>query len=230
MRIAPGLSRIKEMTLDLLFPPHCLGCGVGGSFLCSSCQEALPRLNPPYCERCGLPVAEGDLCATCQVSPPALDGLRSPFLFQGVVRQAIHCLKYQNLRAVAWPLGQLLGECLRVYPLPVEVLVPVPLHPKRLRQRGYNQSALLARATGLPVVEGLIRLRDTPPQARTATSQERQDNVRGAFACRHRGLRGRQILLVDDVCTTGATMEACALALKEAGAASVWGLALAREI
>jgi len=119
--------------------------------------------------------------------------------------------------------------------MPGEILVPVPLHQKRLRERGYNQSSLLARELGklinLPAVDDcLIRQRHAPPQARTSTVGERQSNVAGAFACRNYRLQDKQILLVDDVSTSGATLDACAGALKAAGATSVWGLVLAREI
>ena len=112
--------------------------------------------------------------------------------------------------------------------------MPVPLHPKRLRERGYNQASLLAkklsRLGGLPVVEDtLIRVRDALPQARTRSAIERRQNVQDAFVC-HQGLEGKQVLLIDDVCTTGATLDACAIALKAAGAGSVWGLTVAREM
>jgi ComF family protein len=134
---------------------------------------------------------------------------------------------------MADPLGQLLAEFLRSYPLPGEVLIPVPLHPKRLRERGYNQAALLAREVsklnGLPVDERLLlRQRDTITQARTTSSLERRSNVYDAFICQQ-GLHGERILLIDDVCTTGATLDSCAAALKAAGAGSVWGLTVATE-
>lgn len=133
----------------------------------------------------------------------------------------------------AVPLGQMLADFLRSQPLPGDVLMPVPLYRKRLRERGYNQASLLAteigKHTGQPVAEAsLVRLRDTLSQARTASAAERRENVRGAFGCRER-LRGHSILLVDDVCTTGATLDACATALKASGAGSVWGLTVARE-
>jgi ComF family protein len=151
------------------------------------------------------------------------------------MRQAIHQLKYRNLRAIAEPLAELLNDYLATYPIPGEVLVPVPLHQKRLRERGYNQSSLLAKALGkltnLPVVEDcLIRQRHAPPQARSTTVEERRSNVAGAFACRDHRLQDKQILLIDDVSTSGATLDACAAALKATGATSVWGLVLAREI
>jgi len=155
--------------------------------------------------------------------------------FDGVVRQAIYQLKYKNLRALAAPLARLLNDYLITNPVPGEILVPVPLHRQRLRERGYNQSSLLvrelAKLTSLPVVDDcLIRERHAPPQARTATVGERQSNVADAFACRDQRLRGRQVLLIDDVSTSGATLNACATALKTVGAISVWGLVLAREI
>jgi ComF family protein len=158
------------------------------------------------------------------------------FLFQGTVRQAILQLKYKHLKALATPLGELLNEYLSSHPLKGEVLVlvPVPLHPKRLRERGYNQASLLAqelgKLTGLPVVEDmLIRVQDSVPQARTKSAVERRHNVQGVFTC-PKSLKGKQILLVDDVCTTGATLDACAIALKAAGVGSVWGLTVAREM
>jgi len=151
------------------------------------------------------------------------------------MRQAIHQLKYQNLRALAVPLAKLLKDYIVANSIPGEVLVPVPLHQKRLRERGYNQSSLLARGLGkltnLPVVgDCLIRQRHALPQARTTTVDERRSNVASAFICCDDKLRDRQILLIDDVSTSGATLDACAAALKAAGATSVWGLVLAREI
>jgi ComF family protein len=120
-------------------------------------------------------------------------------------------------------------------PVHGEVLVPVPLHLRRLRERGYNQSSLLAGELGkliaLPVIDdSLCRLKDSLPQARTTTVEERRRNVANAFACRDEKLSGRSVILIDDVCTSGATLESCAVALKAAGAVSVWGLTLAREI
>ena len=151
------------------------------------------------------------------------------------MRQAIHQLKYQNLRALVVPLARLLQDYLIVNPVPAEILVPVPLHQKRLRERGYNQSSLLARALGkltnLPIVDDcLSRKRHTPPQARTATVAERRRNTANAFICGDDRLRGKKVLLIDDVATSGATLDACAAALKASGATSVWGLVMAREI
>ncbi|MFC1980427.1 ComF family protein [Chloroflexota bacterium] len=162
-------------------------------------------------------------------------GILCSLRLDGLIRQIIHQLKYRNLRAVAVSLAQLMRDYLVANPVPGEVLVPVPLHQKRLRERGYNQSSLLARELGkligLPVVDDcLIRQTHALPQARTSNIDERKSNVADAFICHDHRLQGRQVLLIDDVSTSGATLDACAATLKAAGATSVWGLALAREI
>jgi len=203
--------------------------------LCSACSQTLPRLLPPLCPRCGLPQPNGLLCADCRQTKTALDGIRAPFRYEGLVRQAVLHLKYHNLSAAARPLAGLMADYLSANPLPGDVLVPVPLHPKRLRERGYNQAELLAkelgRRTGLPVAAGcLVRTRYVSAQVRTSTVEERRRNVAGAFACRDGKLAGKAVILVDDVSTSGATFGAGARALKEAGAAAVWGLSLAREV
>ncbi len=231
----PQLAKLKGVALDLLFPRWCIGCGREGDFLCQSCRQLLPRIMPPLCPRCGRPQPSGILCSSCVGWQAEIDGIRSPFRFDGVIRQSIHQLKYRNLRALAQPLVKLLQDYLVANPVPGEVLVPVPLHQKRLKERGYNQSRLLARELGklinLPVVDDcLARQRHDPPQARTSHIEDRWFNVAGAFICRDQKLRDKRVLLIDDVCTSGATLDACAVALKEAGATMVWGLVLAREI
>ena len=190
---------------------------------------------PPICPKCGRPQSSGILCPDCVGWQAAIDGIRSPFRFEGAMREAIHKLKYQNLRALAVPLAGMLHEYLIASPLDIDVLVPVPLHRKRLRERGYNQARLLAKELGklinIPAVDDvLIRLRHTPPQARTANIEERTHNIADAFACRGNGLRDRHVLLLDDVATSGTTLDACATVLKASGVDSVWGLVMAREI
>ena len=231
----PQLAKLKGMALNLFFPQRCVGCGEESNFICPSCRSSLPRIVPPLCPRCGKPQPDGTLCPGCIGWRAEIDGIRSPFRFDGVMRQSIHQLKYGQLRALATPLAQLLSDYLSASPVTGEVLVPVPLHKKRLRERGYNQSVLLAkelgRLTHLPVVDDcLIRERHTPPQVGTLNVEERRSNVAGVFTCRDDRLRDKQVLLVDDVSTSGATLDACAVALKAVGAASVWGLVLAREI
>jgi ComF family protein len=165
----------------------------------------------------------------------AIDGIRSPFRFESVMRDAVHQFKYQNLRALAAPLAAMLEEYLSTSPLDFDALVPVPLHRKRLRERGYNQARLLAKELGklinIPVLDDvLLRNKHMPPQARTATLEERTQNIADAFACRDSRLRGKRVLLLDDVATSGSTLNACAAVLKASGTTAVWGLVMAREI
>ena len=202
------LSQFKNTLFDLLFPPRCIGCGSSDGFLCLDCSQSLPKLSPPYCLRCGMPAGGGSICSQC-IKLVAIDGIRSPFLYRDLVREAIIQLKYKRIKALAEPLGQLLASYLSLNPLPIDTLVPVPLHPKRVRERGYNQSFLIARELGrladLPVMENsLARLRNTAPQVRITGTEQRQLNVRGAFRCGDRSFQGRHVLVVDDVCTTGA--------------------------
>ena len=235
MVLPAQLIRIKEVALDFLFPPHCVGCGKEGGFLCDSCKESLVYISAPLCSKCGRPLSSGSYCPSCVRWPIQIDGIRSPLQFDGVVREMIHNFKYRNLRVLAPLLAQFLKAFLCVNELPAEVLIPVPLHPHRLRERGYNQSALITRELGtlvnLPVLEhSLVRLKDTPAQARTANVKVRRDNVAGAFACLDRKLKDKQVLLIDDVCTTGATLDSSANALRKVGVASIWGLTVAREL
>jgi len=229
------LTKLRGAALNLLFPQFCVGCGKEGNFLCDSCLQSLPRIEPPICPRCGRPQATGRLCPSCYDWQADIDGIRSPFRFDGVIRTAIHQLKYRNLRAITPALAILMNEYLEANHLDVDVIVPIPLHHKRIRERGYNQSALLAKELGilvqLPVdEESLVRDKYVLPQARTNSVEERRLNVAGVFSCHGNNLQGKKVLLVDDVATSGATMNACAAVLKSAGAMNVWGLALAREI
>jgi competence protein ComFC len=233
--LPPQLTKLKGAALDLLFPRFCVGCGREGAFLCDSCRASMSRIKPPICPRCGKPQPGGILCYSCTEWQAAIDGIRAPFQFEGVIREAVHQLKYRNLRALSVPLAGLMSEYLIDNPVRGDVLIPVPLHPKRLRERGYNQSALLAEELGklvnLPVdKDSLVRERFTLPQAKTASVEERRHNVIGMFACKEDRLAGKNVLLIDDVSTSGATLDACALVLKRAGALSVWGLTLAKEI
>jgi len=156
------------------------------------------------------------------------------FNFEGGIAQAIYALKYHNLRSVAPLLGDFLADYLKQNPIPADVVVPVPLHPSRLKYRGYNQSLLLARElcrrTGLKLDEHwLERSLSSTPQARTKSRTERLENVKNAFIFKYPTTTALRVIIIDDVATTGATLNACAATLKEAGALSVWGLTIARE-
>ncbi len=225
------LSRISASSLDLLFPIQCAGCGKESRVICEECIPHLATLSPPYCNICASPRTTSP-CRACVENPPEVDGVRAPYLFEGPIREAVHRFKYQGLRAAAPDLGRLLAEFLAHHRVPGEVIVPVPLHSRRLRQRGYNQAALLARhlakLTGLELNEGLlVCTTETSAQVETASRSQRRDNVKGNFRCEG-DVSGLRVILVDDVATTGSTLSACAAALKASGAASVWGLVLAR--
>ena len=226
------LSKLVRSALDLMFPIHCAGCGREGGVICGQCVDGLERLTAPCCRVCADPGVSG-LCRWCGQSPPGFDSLRSPFRFEGPVRDAIHRLKYKGERASAGLLAGLMAEYLEGSPVPADALVPTPLHPRRLRSRGYNQSALLAFEIGkrlnLPVREDLlIRVRNPLPQVEAQSQQERRDNVADNFECQA-DVTGLKALLIDDVATTGSTLSECALALKAAGAVRVHALTLARE-
>lgn len=225
---------VASEVLDLFFPPRCEVCGRLGAWLCAECIDSIPRLCPPFCRVCGVPLVAGSVCQRCAVSPPEIDCIRSVGYFEGSLRQAIHAFKYDDVQALEEPLGRLIHDCWRKQPelKGVNLVVPVPLHQDRVRQRGYNQSALLAdvfssHAEVRVDVAALRRVRATVPQV-GLTANKRRDNVEGAFACMEGALAGKHVLLIDDVCTTGATLEACAAALYGGGAATVKALTLAR--
>jgi ComF family protein len=235
-----------DALLDLLFPAVCPICG-GRSHgrrrrpFCGACWAALPLLPPPGCRVCGraLPGLAGDLaCDACRREPPPFAYARAVAAYRGGMREAIHALKYRGRTAVAAPLAELMAEAGRPL-LPegaapgLDALVPVPLHPGRLAERGFNQAELLAVACARrwerPLLRrALVRVRATRPQT-DLDAADRRRNVAGAFAvARPREVAGRRLLLVDDVLTTGATARAAARALGQAGAAEVGVLTLAR--
>ncbi len=226
------LSKVTASTLDLLFPVQCAGCRKESKIICEECITGLAKLAEPFCHICASPKTPSP-CRDCVENPPAVDGIRAPYLFDGAIREAVHSFKYRGVRAAAPDLALLMARFLDSHRVPGEVIVPVPLHSRRLRQRGYNQAALLARQLarlrGLELNEGLlVRATDTLPQVETASRSQRRDNVQGTFRTK-RDVSGLKALLVDDIATTGSTLSACAAALKSSGAATVWGLVLARE-
>jgi ComF family protein len=235
------LSKLADAVVDLLFPPRCVICHRLGAWFCAACIQEVELIQPPVCHRCGLPLPSSGpdpgtrrLCNRCQNTPLILDAQHACAYHGGPLRQAIHEFKYRDLRSLAVPLGRLMAERWAVLALQPDFdsIVPVPLHPRRQRQRGYNQSALLAQELGSclqkPVVQDVLaRIRATVPQV-GLNPVERQNNVQGAFRCTSSALSGMQVLLVDDVYTTGSTLESACLALREAGVTSVQAYTLAR--
>ncbi len=228
--------------IDLILPPRCLSCGIpvtDPGTLCGTCWPALTFIGTPFCATCGVPFAfevPGETtCADCLRRPPRYDRARSVLRYDDASRDLVLAFKHGDRTDSAPLFGRWLanaaGDLLDGAPL----LVPVPLHPSRLFARRYNQSALLcaslARIAGLEwSADGLARRRRTRSQGRLSPT-ERRRNVGGAFAVSPSGretVAGRRAVLVDDVLTTGATAEACARALRRAGADSVDVLTLAR--
>ena len=226
------LRDLRGQLLDLLFPPRCVGCRQIGAWICTECLSHIPRVEPPFCARYGDRVATLGLCTRCRTAPLQIKHIRSAAYFGGVLQEAIHHLKYRGRTALAKPLGGLMAAYWQQHSMAADVVVPVPLHADRLRERGYNQAALLARElarqAGLAIDEQTLeRKRATASQVKLDAKQ-RKENVHDAFYCSGSTLAGKRVLLVDDVCTTGATLEACAIALQESGALSVQALTLAR--
>jgi len=239
---ANAARRLVEPVLAVVFPSRCPACGrplshpVAGP-LCDDCWCALPRHRTPAC-RCGLPILPPrSACGRCRRGRQPFAAGASLGPYEGPLRVAIHELKYRGRRRVAARLVRALleDEAVRTLAATSDLLVPVPLHPRRRRQRGFNQATLVARElsrrTGRPACEdALVRRRDTAPQAGLSAA-ERRRNVAEAFAVRRRALvAGRVVTLVDDVMTTGATAFACARALRAAGASEVRMLSLARVV
>ena len=233
-----GLRELTKFWLDVVFPPVCARCGRAGWILCPNCSATLPQTPAAICHRCGRidetpdSLGPNSLCRECRAHPSPLVQMRAPLRYQEPTSTLIHRYKYEGYFALAGPLAQFLIAGWPVWEQPPDLILPIPLHPRRRRRRGYNQSELLARplaqAMSIPVdASALWRTRHTPPQVGLGPA-ERHDNVRGAFAADIAAAGGRNILLVDDVLTTGATMTAAAEALLAAGAASVAAYCLAR--
>ncbi len=208
-----NVQRWTNNLLDLIFPPRCVHCNRVGNFLCDTCQQSI-RPAPAANQLTG-----------------ALAGRRATGLFEGAIQSAIHALKYKNGRRLAEVLAQRLAVELAAAAWSPTLLTAVPLHPDRLRERGYNQSELLgthlSTLVRLPFRADLIaRTRATRPQV-GLNAQERKANMMDAFRAHREPVEGQAIVIIDDVYTTGATLAACAEALRQAGAAQVWALTLA---
>ncbi len=235
-------KNIARAAVDLLFPPLCMSCraAVGEPGLCASCWSGITFLEGLGCACCGLPFAvamEGEnFCAACLARKPAFDTARAILAYDDKSRGAILALKHADRLDLVPGFSRWLGRTGRTSLADCDLIVPVPLHRWRLWQRRYNQSAELARKLAMdcglatdPLV--LVRSRATPSQGAMVSAKARRRNVQRAFQVPDPArVAGKRILLLDDVLTTGATVEACARALKRAGAARVHVLALARVV
>jgi len=228
---------------DLLFPRACSGCGgpahEASLYFCWDCLASLDVIRQPFCRLCGDPAdgaLEGNyLCAACLSHTPAFDQARSALRYRGILQNALQNFKYNGATWLSRDFSMFLAACHQAHyaDLSIDLLLYVPLFPAKERERSYNQAGLLAhelsaRLGGPPVKRLLVKLRPTPTQTHL-TAGDRRANVNDTFAIRkEKAVAGRRVLLIDDVMTTGATVDECARMLKEAGADKVYVLTVAR--
>lgn len=227
------LKRLGRKILNAVLPGSCLLCGDDsqGSLLCAPCTNDLPQLASAQCPICADQTTHGERCGACLREPPHFERTLALFRYDFPADRIVHALKYGHQLAVASWSAQKLAE--RLGDESFDRIIPLPLHPERLRERGFNQSAEIARAfqfwAKIPVDRGnVVRTRATPPQA-DLPHKARHKNVRGAFECRA-DFTGQRLLLIDDVMTTGATVNECARVLKLHGAAEVTVAVIARAL
>lgn len=238
------IRRYWGKIVDCIFPPLCHHCreplhDSRKVRLCDSCLAGVTPLDAPLCPLCGRPFLYGScsdhLCGACSLTLPTFDSARGALLFDGAVRELIHQFKYSGKTMLRRPLALLAADHLDRFVIETgpDVIIPVPLHHKRLRQRGFNQAILLgeifAQKWRLPLLRNsLRRVRWTEPQVNLSAA-ERLENVKGAFALADIvAVAGKRVLLVDDVYTTGSTVKECAKVLKSGGAQSVTAITVAR--
>jgi competence protein ComFC len=236
------IRNLVDTVLELFYPSNCVGCGQPqdlGTLLCDQCRETSTRILAPFCRCCSRPfeglIAGEFSCPNCEDRPPAFACAVSSYQAKGVLRDLIHRFKYGREFYLRRVLAEYLTEAMqdeRIQANPVDGLVPVPLHPTRLRERGFNQADALAetlsKKTRLPVLRCIQRRRYTNTQTQF-DRLERMQNLRNAFALRKsNGVRGKHLVLLDDVLTTGSTLHECALVLRAAGAESVRAITVAR--
>jgi len=238
-----SVKQLFHALLDVFLPPICHIChsfipNAGTLHICKTCRDSLPLVSSPLCPVCGIPfigTGSDHRCSACLSNPPHFDTARAHFLYEGPIRDLIHSFKYNRKTHLRNPLALMTLEGMSVFLVNQNphLIIPVPLHRSRLRQRGFNQAVLLGRAIShqlsLPMSPNtLARTRPTEPQIDLSAAQ-RQVNVKGAFTVsKPDQVAGKRILLLDDVMTTGSTMNECAKELKKAGADVVIAATIAR--
>ncbi len=241
-RLEAAVRMLADAVLSVLLAPLCAACerpleAPTAGPVCAACWAAIVPITPPVCVRCGDPLAswrlvsiEESRCARCRRRGGVVERAGAIGPYEGSLRAIVHALKYGGRRRVAGPLGERLAAAGAGILDGADVVVPVPLHRARQRARGFNQAAELAQHLGVPVAHLLRRVRATPSQTDLPAAR-RHANVRGAFALAPGASpRGATVVLVDDVSTTGATLEACARVLRQAGAKDVRALTAARVV
>ena len=220
--------------MDLIFPPVCGGCGKTGSRWCRDCQSLVPRISKPFCLQCGIPTREEGLCEKCKADPPAYRMMRSWAVFDSPIQNALHTIKYRRNIGLADSIAIHMSEFVRSLGWKIDLLVPAPLGRERLRERGYNQVALVAHPLSYETGWGyepnaLTKVRETRSQVGLSIHQ-RRDNVSKAYQADPKKVSGKTVLLLDDVSTTGSTISSCTEALLSAGTQAVYALTIARAL
>ncbi len=209
---------VLEQLLAIIAPHQCIGCGTEGNLLCKRCAKTLPAF-PSRCYRCAKRTADWRTCASCRAAS-GIYQMTVAAMYEGVAKELVHALKFERKRAAAQDMAAILAVCI---PLGVTLVSYIPTAPSRVRQRGYDQAALIARALarelGLPYSPLLARLGNGRQVGQTRA--QRRQQMRGAFRPTRPGLLNQHVLLIDDVLTTGATCEAAAQSLRAAGAKRV---------
>jgi ComF family protein len=226
--------KILWKALDWLFPPICGGCNTAGARWCSDCALKTQEIPAPICPICGNPNSNNQPCPRCQASRPLFTALRSYAVFGGPLREAIHKLKYKRDIGLGDALAEPMIQSLEKLNWSLDIITSVPLGLARFKERGYNQATLLARPISLCLQipfssRALTRVRETKTQVGLTVS-ERQENMVGAFQAKRELVQRKKVLVIDDVATSGATLNACANALLEAEASQVYVFSLARVI
>lgn len=232
--LAYPLYRLSWELLDWVFPPCCVGCNRPGTRWCRECRDSVKPPPEPLCPLCGMPQPHGAECGVCRENPPYFQALRSWGVFDGSLRKALHRLKYHRDIALGQSLAETMLPALVGLHWPVDMVIPIPLGKNRLRERGYNQASLIARPLALALdleysPGSLMRWRETHSQVGLNRAQ-RRENVNGVFRVEAGAARGRTILLIDDVATTGSTLSSACEVLRAAGALQVYAFTAARAI
>jgi len=235
------IGQIKSMALDALFPKQCFGCGKEGAWLCDGCLEKIPLLTFQVCPVCEKYIIEsGKPCQKCRPDSLVTALTVAASYQEKIISKLVHFLKYNFIADLHIPLGKLLVKSLLKSKLPIpNLIIPVPLHPRRLRWRGFNQSELLANYLSanltpgfpIPVLNNvLLRKKYTAPQMSLKNYQTRRANIKNAFAIQNKtGLSGKSVLIIDDVATTGSTLFECARVLRKNGARRIYACVIARQ-
>jgi len=237
------LTKIKKLVLDTLFPISCLSCEKPDEWICEKCLEKIPLKREQVCPICEKAITpNGRVCFKCK-KKYSIDGILATASYKNkLVSGATHYYKYRFIEDLKNPLGKLLIKALFNSELPIpDLIIPVPLHKRRLRWRGFNQAGLLAEYLSLNFTPGfeiptpddlIIRQKHTPPQMKIKDYAQRKNNMRDAFKINlneKKKIKEKRILLVDDIATTGSTLFECAKVLKKSGAQEVFGLVIARQ-